>query len=153
MSKVKVLVTQSYLTLCNRMDCSPSGTSVHGIPQARILEIAPISFSILDPEIELLSPAWQVDSLPLSHLGSPNTFHTLIINAFVREYLPALLACASCGAVCCAKQFRQAWLPRREGSVDTLKHQCGHETRTSSLISFLYFYYKVFCMYKRMYLI
>ena len=38
MSKVKVLVTQSYLTLCNRMDCSPSGTSVHGIPQARILE-------------------------------------------------------------------------------------------------------------------
>ena len=32
-SKAKVLVTHSYLTLCNHMDCSPSGTSVHGIPR------------------------------------------------------------------------------------------------------------------------
>ena len=34
----KVLVTQSRLTLCNPMDCSPSGSSVHGFLQARILE-------------------------------------------------------------------------------------------------------------------
>ena len=27
------LVTQLYLTLCNLMDCSPPGSSVHGIPQ------------------------------------------------------------------------------------------------------------------------
>ena len=27
-------------TLCNPMDCSPPGSSVHGIPQARILEWA-----------------------------------------------------------------------------------------------------------------
>ena len=26
------------LTLCNPMDCSPPGSSVHGIPQARMLE-------------------------------------------------------------------------------------------------------------------
>ena len=26
---------------------------------------------LLDPGIEPMSPAWQVDSLPLSHLGSP----------------------------------------------------------------------------------
>ena len=32
------LVTQSCLTLCNPMDCSPQGSSVHGILQARILE-------------------------------------------------------------------------------------------------------------------
>ena len=31
-------VTQSCLTLCNRMDCSPPGSSVHRILQARILE-------------------------------------------------------------------------------------------------------------------
>jgi len=31
-------VTQSRLTLCNPMDCSPPGSSVYGIPQARILE-------------------------------------------------------------------------------------------------------------------
>ena len=36
--KVKVLVTQSYLTLCNHMDCSLRDSSVHGILQARILE-------------------------------------------------------------------------------------------------------------------
>ena len=29
---------QSCLTLCNSMKCSPSGSSVHGILQARILE-------------------------------------------------------------------------------------------------------------------
>ena len=45
MKKVKVLVTQLYLTLCNPMDCSPPGSSVHGILQARILEWVAISFS------------------------------------------------------------------------------------------------------------
>ena len=32
-------------TLCIRMDCSPPGSSVHGISQARILEWAAIAFS------------------------------------------------------------------------------------------------------------
>ena len=36
--KVKVLVTQSCLTLCDPMDCSPPGSSVPEILQARILE-------------------------------------------------------------------------------------------------------------------
>ena len=36
--KVKVLVTQSRLALCDPVDCSPPGSSVHGILQARILE-------------------------------------------------------------------------------------------------------------------
>ena len=40
-----VLVAQSCLTLCNTMDCSPPGSSVHGILQARILEWVAISFS------------------------------------------------------------------------------------------------------------
>ena len=35
---VLCLVAQSYLTLYNLMDCSPSGSSVHGVSQARILE-------------------------------------------------------------------------------------------------------------------
>ena len=38
-------VTQSYLTLCNPMDCTPPGSSIHGIFQARILEWIAISFS------------------------------------------------------------------------------------------------------------
>ena len=36
--KIKVLVAQLCLTLCDPMDCSPSGSSIHGILQARILE-------------------------------------------------------------------------------------------------------------------
>ena len=36
--------TQSCLTLCNPMDCSPPGSSVHGIFQARVLEWAAIAF-------------------------------------------------------------------------------------------------------------
>ena len=43
--KVKVLVTQSRLTLCDPMDCNPPGTSVHGILLAIILEWVAISFS------------------------------------------------------------------------------------------------------------
>ena len=38
------LVTQLCLTLCNLTDCSPPGSSVHGISQASILEWAAISF-------------------------------------------------------------------------------------------------------------
>ena len=38
-------VTQLCLTLCNPMDCSLPGFSVHGIFQARVLEWVAISFS------------------------------------------------------------------------------------------------------------
>ena len=38
-------VAQSCLTLCNPMECSPPGSSIHGILQARILEWVAISFS------------------------------------------------------------------------------------------------------------
>ena len=39
------LVSKFCLTLCNPMDCSPPGSSVHGISQARIHEWVAISFS------------------------------------------------------------------------------------------------------------
>ena len=42
---VSVLVAQSCLTLCNPMDCSLPGSSVHGILQARILEWVAMPFS------------------------------------------------------------------------------------------------------------
>ena len=45
MLKVKVKVTQSCLTLCNPMDYSLQGSSVHGILQQRILEWVAIPFS------------------------------------------------------------------------------------------------------------
>ena len=45
LKKVKVLVTQLCLTLCNPIYCGPLGCSVHGILQARILEWVAILFS------------------------------------------------------------------------------------------------------------
>ena len=67
-------VTKSCLTLCDPMDCGLPGSSVHGISQTRILEWVATSFSrgSSNPRIKPLSSAWQVDSLPLSHLRSPH---------------------------------------------------------------------------------
>ena len=56
------------------MDCSPLGSSVHGISQARILELVTISFSRGSSQTRDKNPHlqhWKVDWLPLSHLGSP----------------------------------------------------------------------------------
>ena len=38
-------------TLCDPMDCSPPGSSVHGMSQAKILEWVAISFSRVSPPI------------------------------------------------------------------------------------------------------
>ena len=40
-------VTQSCPTLSDPMDCSPPGSSTHGIFQARVLEWGAIAFSML----------------------------------------------------------------------------------------------------------
>ena len=71
----KVLVAQLCLTLCNPVDCSPPGSSVHGILQERILERVAIPFSrgYSQPRIEPRSPSLQKDSL----LSEP--LHTYIL--------------------------------------------------------------------------
>ena len=40
-----MLVVQLCLTLCNPMDCSPPGSSIHWILQTRILELVAFPFS------------------------------------------------------------------------------------------------------------
>ena len=59
-------VPQSCPTLCDPTDCSLSGSSVHGIFQARVLEWIDISYSrgSSDPGIEPGSPALQANALP-----------------------------------------------------------------------------------------
>ena len=58
---------------CDPMDCSPPGSSVRGISQARILKWVATSSpgDLPNPGIEPESPSWQVDSLPLTHQRSP----------------------------------------------------------------------------------
>ena len=68
---MKMLVAQSYLILCDPMDCSPPGSSVLGILQARILEwVAILSPGDL-PGLIPGSPALQADSLPSAQPGKP----------------------------------------------------------------------------------
>ena len=67
-----MLVTQSCPTLCDPMDCSTTGSSVHGILQARMLEwvaISPGDLAYLG--IEPGSSASQADSLQSEPPGSP----------------------------------------------------------------------------------
>ena len=53
-------VTQSCLTLCDPIDCSPPGSSVHGILQARILEWVASPFSRGSP--------WPRDEAQVSYI-------------------------------------------------------------------------------------
>ena len=78
-------VTPLGLTICDPVDCSPPGSSVHGISQARILEGLTISFSrgssqprdqITSPE----SPAFVGEFFATEAPGKPQTGTILYVN-------------------------------------------------------------------------
>ena len=58
-------VAQSCATLCDPVDCSPPGSSIHGILQAGMLDGLPFPSpgDLPDPGIEPRSPALQADAL------------------------------------------------------------------------------------------
>ena len=62
--------SQLCLTLCDPMDCSPPGSSVHGILQASGLPCPPPE-DLPNPGIKPRSPTLQVDSLPSEPPGKP----------------------------------------------------------------------------------
>ena len=64
---------QSCPTLCNHMECSPPGPSVHRILQARILEWIAISYSRIWTHVPCIPWTGKQIVLPLSHLGSPRS--------------------------------------------------------------------------------
>ena len=69
---MKVLVTQSYPTLCNPLNCGPPGSSVHGILQAMRSGLPfPPRGDLPDPGIKRRSPALQADSLASEPPGNP----------------------------------------------------------------------------------
>ena len=59
-------VTHLCPTLCDPIDCSPTGSSIHGIFRARILEWGAFPFprELPDPGFEPGSPTLQADALP-----------------------------------------------------------------------------------------
>ena len=72
--------TQSCLTLCDAMDCSLPGSSVHGILYTRILEwvACPPPGDLPSSEIEPRSSSLQVDSLLSEPPGEPFRYTRLI---------------------------------------------------------------------------
>ena len=66
-----MLCAQLCQILCDPLDCSPPGSSVYGLFQARILVRFAISYSRGSNLHILCLLHWQADLLPLSHLGSP----------------------------------------------------------------------------------
>ena len=70
---------QSCPTLCDPMDCSPPGSSVHGIPQARILEWVVMPFSRASSQPRDQTHASYVSSIRRQvlyhqcHMGSPSS--------------------------------------------------------------------------------
>ena len=71
-------VSQSCPTLCDPMDCSPPGSSIHGILQARILEWVAISFSRGSSRTRDQTQVSRIAGRhfkTLSHQGSPANCH------------------------------------------------------------------------------
>ena len=69
------VLSHSVMSNSDLMDYSLPGSSIHGILQVGILEwVAISSFRGIFPTqgLNLRLLHWQVDSLPLSHLGSPS---------------------------------------------------------------------------------
>ena len=80
------LVAQSYLTLCNPMDCRLPGSYVHGIFQARILEWVTISSfrGSSCPGIKPVCPSsstLQMDSLTTEPLRCVCESHSFVSNS------------------------------------------------------------------------
>ena len=71
-----MLITQSCPTLCDPMNCSPPGSSVHGILQVRILEQVAIPFSRGSSQPRDQTPGvlyCRQILYSLSHQGTPKT--------------------------------------------------------------------------------
>ena len=110
------LVAKWCLTRSNPMDCNPSGSSVHGISPARILEWVAISFS--------RGSSWSRDRTLLSCTGRQIVYCWATREALPRrpETLPwepcYSDACLSTSLDALGRKF-YAWLRRRpEGPVD-----------------------------------
>ena len=131
-------------TLCNVMDYSPPGSSVHGILQARILGV---TCHFLLQEIFLIQGSnpcllhflhWQVDSLLLSYQGSPESFIQVVIYMITHDCVlgtPAMSSLCAFGWIllrCSSRSTAIVYLPH---------HYKLSESRTLSLF-FLYLIHK-----------
>ena len=88
--EVEVLVAQSYPALSNPVDCSPPGSSVCGILQARILEWVAIPSSRWSSRPRDQTQVSRVAGglYHLSHQGSPTVYNNSLFVKYLRNYMP-----------------------------------------------------------------
>ena len=99
---------QSCLTLCNPMDCSPPGSSVHRILQARILEWVAVSFSSGSSQPRDQTCVFYIDRQTLSHWATREVqYGAILITYFCKRHI-SLLLCSV-------------------GHIDWLKYSLGRE--------------------------
>ena len=106
----------NHVQLCNPMDYSPSGSSVHGILQARILEWVAMHSSrgSSQPKIKLRSPALQADSLLSEPPGRPQIPEWVAYPFSRGSSQPRNQTGASCTA---GRLFLRAELPGKPSDV------------------------------------
>ena len=81
--KVQVLVAQSTLTLCDPMDCSPPGSSVHGPSRQKYWSGLPFfpPGNLPHPGIKPTYPTLEADSLPSEPPGKSKNKHCCFFNS------------------------------------------------------------------------
>ena len=101
------LVAQSCLTLCNPLDYSPPGSSVHEILQARILERVAIPFSKGSSQprdwtyVSCLAgrffTIWAIREASYDPIPKTFQLHSLQIQISTRNVVPSIWGCAVLG--------------------------------------------------------
>ena len=151
------LVAKACPTLCSSLDCSPPGSSAHGIFKARILEKVAISY----PGVFLtqgLKPCllhllhWQVDSLLLTPPGMPHSRYTGLI--FFKHSRDGYILGSVSFCFCFFDHFQiRTWLLSRNtfncfsNFTFVLKAFTGHFSSKSALLQFsssLFFLFALF---------
>ena len=133
------------------MNCSPPGSSVHGISQVRILEWVPISFPGDPPSLWIgpVSPVWHSNSLPLSHLERPienreQFCHAVFtslpsLNVYLLKMIADLTSERAMAPHSSSLAWKIHWMeePSRLQSMESLR--VGYDSATSlSLFTFMH---------------
>ena len=82
-------VAQSCPTLSDPMDCSPPGSSVHGICQARVLEWGAIAFSMMNLDNVLLVKSRAITLLTKVHIVEAMVFPVVMHGCESRTIMKA----------------------------------------------------------------
>ena len=148
MCHLQVLVSQLCPTLCDPMDWSPPGSSVHGILQARILEWLPFPSpgDFPDPGIKPRSPALQADSLSFEPPGKYKPEHLTARQDFPEFSFPQSLKPTTFDVSPTMSAWVLEWLQWVKTPVNTWQTCDMKQKQTFAVLSYWDFGAKIFLL-------